>query len=669
MAAPMKRGTKMHVLENVDKNLQKYTDKPEIFLSTQKTVEKGMKSCTKELYDFMKEFDSAADSNSTDALPELIVENFDDEQIWQEIELQNDPHISGLVKGLSQLIAFKGDLNLQLADDDDVGRGENESDQEESDQSEDDGSDSEFDADNLENETYDFDDEDIDEFDLLRKPGEELDDDEDDSSDIGEDDGECGRKKLVSKKRRKTVVDEKFFKMADMEEFLEMEDAKEERRLNGDDVNDAGDIDYFTEIGSDDEGDDVEGGKKDTKYGDFFDLPEGENKKNDSNGDDDDDDDDDDENDDGDEEESGFNLEDVDEDNENDDKIKHIPFKTAKLLSDDEEDNDASQKSSFEKRQERLQKRIREMEDVALMEKPWQLSGEVTGGKRPENSLLQENVQFDQTARPAPVITEETTKQLEDLIKQRIKDQAWDDVTRKIKPKDAPYEYKKRITLDQEKSKISLGEVYEQEYIKQTEEEAEEKADPQHEEIKKMLESLFIKLDALSNFHYTPKPAMPEVEIVSNLPSIAMEEVAPVSVSDAAMLAPEEIQEKNRGIEIGKSERTETDKKRDRRKIKTAKRKKIKEKEQREKLVEKIRPGLGNKYSKERALSELEKASKATDKLSLIKDKSSSAKKSLTSSKQFFNQLQDEVTSHINRQKGAPQVKKKQKSSATKLML
>ncbi|TRY82212.1 hypothetical protein DNTS_023860 [Danionella cerebrum] len=297
-----------------------------------------------------------------------------------------------------------------------------------------------------------------------------------------------------------------------------------------------------------------------------------------------------------------------------------------------------------------MAKQIEELENAALSEKPWQLSGEVTAQTRPENSMLEEDLAFDQASRAAPAITEETTLKLEDIIKQRIKDQVWDDVVRKEKPKEEVFEYKKRLTLDHEKSK------------------QKEEENPAHVEIQKLMDTLFLKLDALSNFHFTPKPHVPEVKVVSNLPSIAMEEVAPVNVSDGTLLAPEEVKEKNKAGDIlGDSEKTLTDKKRERRKKKIMKRLKIQEREKRQKLKEAMRGGDGTKKKSkgevEQTLKKLTKGGKAKI---LTND---GMDKALRSSQAFFSQLQDQVKTQVKGSKGQTAKKKQKKISADKLKL
>lgn len=147
---------------------------------------------------------------------------------------------------------------------------------------------------------------------------------------------------------------------------------------------------------------------------------------------------------------------------------------------------------------------------------------------------------------------------VEDVILQRIKDRAFDDVVRKQKSVEAPLEYKKKLLLDQEKSKQSLAQIYENDYLQQvtaqgSQEEREEEEPKLHVEIRTEMQALFAKLDALSNFHFTPKMATADVRIVSNMPAIGMEEVAPLATSDAAMLAPEEVRNREKGDTIGKS--------------------------------------------------------------------------------------------------------------------
>ena len=46
-----------------------------------------------------------------------------------------------------------------------------------------------------------------------------------------------------------------------------------------------------------------------------------------------------------------------------------------------------------------MSEKIEQLEKAALGEKPWQLSGEVTAQARPENSMLEEDVDFEQISR------------------------------------------------------------------------------------------------------------------------------------------------------------------------------------------------------------------------------------------------------------------------------
>ena len=80
-----------------------------------------------------------------------------------------------------------------------------------------------------------------------------------------------------------------------------------------------------------------------------------------------------------------------------------------------------------------------------------------------------------------------------------------------------------------------------------------------------------------------------------NIPSLVVEEVAPVAASNATLLAPAEVVDKEKGEAMGTEEREATDRKRERREKKAKKRAARIEREKREKMIEKINPGMGNK--------------------------------------------------------------------------
>ena len=244
-----------------------------------------------------------------------------------------------------------------------------------------------------------------------------------------------------------------------------------------------------------------------------------------------------------------------------------------------------------------------------------------------------------------------------------------------VKPIEDPQEYRKKLVLDQENSKLSLAQVYEEEFLRvsQVKEKVpvpglldvdREETPEEVEQIKSAMRSLFSKLDTLTHFHYTPKQKSAEVKIVRNVPSIGIEEVAPVGASNADLLAPAEVVDKAKGELMTSGDKTETDRKRERRQKKLKKKASIREREKREK--EKADAGVENKISKEKALKNLEQAEKQ-GKVKTIKEKDKNS--SLKSSTDFFSMLQDEVKTHVKEKSSKKKKLKEGKVSLSALRL
>ena len=103
-------------------------------------------------------------------------------------------------------------------------------------------------------------------------------------------------------------------------------------------------------------------------------------------------------------------------------------------------------------------------------------------------------------------------------------------------------------------------------------------------------------------------------------------------------------------------EKSETDRKRERREKKAKKSAIRKNKEKKAALEEAINPGgLGNKYSKVRAMKKVEEAEKQGKKVETIKGKKD---KALNSSTAFFSSLQDEVKTGAKEKAHAKKKKK-----------
>ncbi|KIY52772.1 Mpp10 protein, partial [Fistulina hepatica ATCC 64428] len=245
--------------------------------------------------------------------------------------------------------------------------------------------------------------------------------------------------------------------------------------------------------------------------------------------------------------------------------------------------NQATDTTKFERRMTQLREEIKELEAQNVEEKDWVLKGEVTSRARPQDSLLEEDLDFERVTKAVPVVTEESVQDLEARIKQRILENRFDDVVGVRHVEDKPFLPSRVLELKDTKSTQSLAQIYEGQYVAaQTGDVAGEDRDgklqKEHEQITRMWEGICGKLDALCNAYFTPKQASSRspkavISTVSNVPTASLESALPSATSASTMLAPEEIYAQASSDIRDRSELTPAEKKALHNKMRKAKRK------------------------------------------------------------------------------------------------
>ncbi|KAJ5134074.1 hypothetical protein N7526_005439 [Penicillium atrosanguineum] len=208
-----------------------------------------------------------------------------------------------------------------------------------------------------------------------------------------------------------------------------------------------------------------------------------------------------------------------------------------------------NQKSTHEKQRARIADEIRRLEAANVAKKDWTLAGEARAIERPINSLIEEDLDFERVGKPVPVATNETTEDIEKLVKARVLAKEFDEVIRRrpgASNVQAPR--KSRFELEDTKPQHSLAEMYETDHLRATDpnyiDSKDRKLMREHAEIDSLWKDISSQLDTLCNWHYKPKVPQASINVVTDAPTIMMEEARPTAGSAAggpSALAPQEI--------------------------------------------------------------------------------------------------------------------------------
>jgi U3 small nucleolar RNA-associated protein MPP10 len=219
-------------------------------------------------------------------------------------------------------------------------------------------------------------------------------------------------------------------------------------------------------------------------------------------------------------------------------------------LSDRDPGDPKSRRSAHERRQAKIAEEIRRLEAANVAKREWTLSGEAKARDRPFNSLLEEDLEFERIGKPVPVITTEVTEELEAMIKRRIIAREFDELIRR-RPDGLGTESVRRgrIELDHNKSQKSLADTYEEDYLKEVDpannpDKVSDATLKQRKEIETLWAEIRGELDSLTSWSYRPSIPTANVNVISDVSTITMEDAQPSTAGEiggASMLAPQEV--------------------------------------------------------------------------------------------------------------------------------
>ena len=192
-------------------------------------------------------------------------------------------------------------------------------------------------------------------------------------------------------------------------------------------------------------------------------------------------------------------------------------YKNSKLGEDDTSNSDVDENEIFSQ--------IKKIEEKMISnKKDWSTKGEILGKERPKDSLLTKAMDFEVGLKAPPIPDREFTDKLENMIKQRIIDDIFDDPIKKdfINLNE---QKKAENELDFEKSKKGLGEIYEEKYLGN--ENTESKVDEIKKDCDDLCNQLFDIFKQMTNGTAKPyglKGKKEELINITNIPAIQIEE-------------------------------------------------------------------------------------------------------------------------------------------------